>query len=234
MKKRGPKARLGGTTGRSLLSILAGGLLHRKVAGGAELGGDIDCSVVVHVNIPGAVGGPEDRKGTIYVGTAVIDPAHRNVPVRSELSRLTDYPVSIPADIPVARGRAEHGEVRNRVGSVGEARRPVIPGHRDVPGRAELGLDADDAAAKRVVHGDVAVAGGRPPDGNVGPEDSVVVSRNGDVAAGPELDGVVYSSVPVGVDIPGAVGRPEDRQIRDAAAEVVRPHGDVARRAELG
>src|SRR6266508_3863445 len=50
-----------------LVSILAGGLLHGDVAGGAELGADVDSSVVIVAHVPGALGGPEDGK----VGQAV-------------------------------------------------------------------------------------------------------------------------------------------------------------------
>src|SRR6266542_2476431 len=50
-----------------LVSILAGGLLHGDVAGGAELDGQVHHTIAIAAHIPGARGGAEDGK----VGQAV-------------------------------------------------------------------------------------------------------------------------------------------------------------------
>src|SRR6266508_6876166 len=174
-----------------LVSVLAGGLLHGNVAGGAKLGADVDCSKVVQVHVPGAVGGAEDREGAIDSGVVIVDPAHGDVSVRSKLGGLADHAVTVAAHIPVAGGGAKHGEVSRSVGISGTDRRPVVSRHRDVAGCAELRLDIHCAKSG----GDVSVqvhiteAIGRPPDRNIGPEVPVVVRRHRNVAIGPELDG---------------------------------------------
>ena len=89
-------------------------------------------SVVLGVHVPGAIGRTEDRERTIDVGVAVVDSADRDISVRAELDGQVHHAIAIPADIPVARGRAEHGEVGHSVGSLEafEGRNLPAPGCR--------------------------------------------------------------------------------------------------------